>query len=108
MNAGQFAKRRARIEGEHGRRRGYASKAMEALVREAGAALIIAHGKVVAWRMPNGQVVCRKRRYTSQDAAEYALGLVHAGPHARYVPERAYLCPYCAGWHLTSQSAITQ
>lgn len=104
MNAGQFSKRRARLENEHGRRKGYARKAMDALVREAGAAYIIVHGKVVAWRMPNGQVVCKKRRYDSEELANAILEGVMQCPRTRKWPNRVYHCPYCNGWHLTSQT----
>lgn len=103
MNAGEFAKRRARIENEHRRRKGYAARALNALVREAGAAIIIVRGKAVAWRMRNGQVVCRKRRYRTEQDAMLVLSAVHEDPRTRRVPGRCYLCPHCNGWHLTSQ-----
>lgn len=103
MNAGEFARRRARIEGEHGRRRGYASRALKALIREAGAAIIIRNGKVVGWRMPNGQEVCKKRRYRTEPEAMLELANVRRDPKTPHIPCRVYLCPHCSGWHLTSQ-----
>ncbi|QMP19207.1 hypothetical protein [Pseudomonas phage Persinger] len=104
MNAAEFAKRRARIEHEHGRRRGYIAKAMAALVRDAGAAIIIVHGKAVAWRLPNGQIVCRKRRYRTELDAMIALGHIRHDPKTPKIPTRFYLCPHCNGWHLSSQA----
>lgn len=104
MNAGEFGRRRARIEVErHSRSKGYAAKALQALVREAGAVIIIRRGKVVGWRMKNGQEVCRKRRYHTEAVAMLELANVHSAPKARYVPIRCYLCDHCSGWHLTSQ-----
>lgn len=104
MNVGEFVKRRARIELEHHRRRkGYAGKAMDALVREAGAIIIIARNRVVGWRMRNGQVVCMKRRYRSESEASLELANVKRDPRTPRIPGRFYLCPHCEGWHLTSQ-----
>lgn len=103
MNAGEFAKRRARIEHEHGRRKGYAARAMDALVREAGAIIIIVRNRIVGWRMPSGQVVCRKRRYRSEPDAMVELTNVRRDPRTPRIPGRFYLCPHCNGWHLTSQ-----
>jgi hypothetical protein len=44
-----------------------------------------------------------KTRYRDAEAAEHALAhlLIH-GP-AWHLPRRAYPCPDCGGWHLTSQ-----
>lgn len=103
MNAGEFAKRRARIEHEHGRRKGYVARAMDALVREAGAIIIIARNRIVGWRMPGGQVVCRKRRYRTEPEAMLELENVRHSPYAKRLPARFYLCPHCNGYHLTSQ-----
>lgn len=103
MNAGQFAKRRARLEQETGRRKGYAGKALKALIREAGAVTIVRTGKAVAWRMRSGQVVCRKRRYDSEEQAQDALEAVQRDPRTPKIPGRLYSCPFCHGYHLTSQ-----
>lgn len=107
MNAGEFAKRMARIDHEHGRRKGYAAKALAALVREAGAAIIIMRGKAVGWRLPNGQTVCRKRRYRTEPDAQLALVHIRDDPKTPKVPWRCYLCPHCKGWHLSSQNPET-
>lgn len=105
MNAGEFAKRRARIEQEAWRRRGgYLSKAMAALIREARAALVIVDGKHVAWKLPNGQAVCRKQRFPSELDATTALSSVQRCPRTGKIPHRVYQCPWCDGWHLTSQN----
>lgn len=104
MNAGQFAKRRALIECDHGRRRGYARRAMAALVRESGATLVIVRGKPVAWRLPNGQMVCRKRRYNNEQHAVAALHNIRLEPRTARIPWRQYQCQHCHGWHLTSQA----
>jgi hypothetical protein len=105
VNAGEFAKRRARIENNHDhRRKGHQAKAFAALVRQAKAIIAIAGGKVVGWRLPDGQMVCKKRRYTSAEKAALALSDVQAEPGKTYLPCRSYQCPYCHGWHLTHQS----
>ncbi|WP_280398078.1 hypothetical protein [Nocardia carnea] len=44
-----------------------------------------------------------KIRYFEPETAELALaGLDHDNPRRR--EQRAYRCPHCAGWHLTSQA----
>lgn len=103
MNAGQFARRLAMIEHQRGRSRDYKRKAVRSLVREAGAILMLSGGKLAGWRLPNGQVVCKKRRYRTQDEAALELLLVQANPLTSKVPQRCYPCPLCKGWHLTSQ-----
>lgn len=105
MNAGEFAKRRARIENEHSRRKGYAGKAMASLVKEARATLVVVEGRLVAWKLPNGQTVCKKRRYRTEPEAMLVLEGVVQMPRTVKVPVRFYHCPRCDGWHLTSQTA---
>lgn len=103
MNAGEFAKRRALIDRERGRGKQYAARALNALIREAKAVAVFASGRLVAWRLPNGQIVCRKRRYAEQLGAELALSILVRHSSAKKVPCRVYMCDYCRGWHLTSQ-----
>lgn len=103
VNAGEFAKRRALIEHEDGRRRGYKRKALKSLVKEAKAARVFIGDKMVGWRLPNGQTVCLKRRYPSSDAAADALAAIADCPRTKVIPWRAYECPFCKGWHLTHQ-----
>lgn len=105
MNAGEFAKRRARIEQEaHRRRPGYAGNAMAALLRESGASQVVVRGKLVAWKLPSGQTVCRKERYKTELDASIVLNICTTHPKNWKSPTRMYLCPWCDGWHLTSQA----
>ena len=103
MNAGQFARRLAYIEHQHKRSRDYKRKAVRSLVREAGAIPMARSGKLTGWRLPNGQIVCKKRRYKSHDEAALELLIIQARPWTKKVPTRAYHCNLCHGWHLTSQ-----
>lgn len=108
MNAGEFARRRARIDHEHGRRKGYARKALASLVREAGAVAIVIEGRVAGWKLPNGQTVCKKRRYRTELDAQLALVAIKGHPLTPRIPGRVYRCGFCMGWHLTSQRLATE
>lgn len=103
MNASEFAKKRARIEHERRHSKGYAARALSALEREARAVRVYSRGKLVAWELPNGQTVCRKRRFSKEFDAAVALEAVQAMPRAERTPVRWYFCGFCRGWHLTSQ-----
>lgn len=49
---------------------------------------------------------CRsKRRFASRGKAEYAVWAIRRTGDRRgdRKPRRAYRCPHCKGWHLTSQ-----
>lgn len=47
---------------------------------------------------------CTKRRYRDEIAAKIALARVNAPCRgSRRAESRAYRCPNCKGWHLTSQ-----
>lgn len=49
-------------------------------------------------------MTCRKRKYRDKIAAELALaGIQHAGAARAKTPQRAYRCPDCGSWHLTSR-----
>lgn len=49
---------------------------------------------------------CGKTRFTSRGAAERALdGIRRRGEKRDKKPQRAYACPRCNGWHLTSEAA---
>lgn len=102
MNAATFQRQRARIEQRFpvGRKR---TKAMDALVRDAGAAVVIVDRKAVAWRMPSGESVCVKRRYPNDDSARMDLERIR-DVGAGHLPTRVYDCARCAGVHLTSQA----
>ena len=108
MNASEFAKKRARIEAETGHRRnGHKIKAFESLVRRAKAIIMIAGNKIVGWRMTNGQVVCKKRRYSSAERSDFELAGIMRKPSTRQFPCRSYHCHYCDGWHHTHQPRET-
>lgn len=52
--------------------------------------------------------VTGKRRYRDQASAELMLAriTVQDDPRRAKLPQRAYECPNCAGWHLTSMRSI--
>lgn len=109
MRAGEFARRRARIESERGLRfrphsKHYRRKALRALVRRAGAALIIPHGREVGYRMPDGSVACIKHRFRTFEAADAELHRITRHAAHSYVPVRVYACDWCDGFHLTSKA----
>lgn len=108
MRAGEFARRRARIESEKGTAtcrhgRSYRRKAMRALVKRAGAARIIPNGRRVGYRLPDGSVACDKQRFRTLEAAQTELARIAVHSAHAYVPVRAYLCPWCGGYHVTSR-----
>lgn len=109
MGAGEFARRRGLIEcdrGERFRPRGqrFKRKAVRALAKRVGAALLIPNGRRVGYRMKDGSVACEKQRFRDESVARAELHRI--GRHAShgYVPVRAYHCEWCGGWHLTSKA----
>lgn len=53
-------------------------------------------------------MTCAKRRYRDEIAAKLALTNVKQKGDAREkTPRRAYQCPKCHGWHLTSRGKAT-
>lgn len=108
MNAAQFARARERIAREGKSRKGYEAKAMRKLIREARAVTMIWGRRIVGWRMPDGALVCRKRRYGNQGAATMDMLGIQAEHGKRGLPRRAYQCEFCGGWHLTSQISIKE
>lgn len=49
---------------------------------------------------------CDKQRYPSGPHARWALQVIRKrGKRGDKKPVRAYLCPHCQGWHLTSEPA---
>ncbi|BAO20642.1 hypothetical protein [Pseudomonas phage PPpW-3] len=111
MNAGEFAARRARINNEAWRRSpAFAKRALARLVREARAADMRSEcGKHLGWKLPNGQVVCRKEAFRTQEDADQALARIAAHLERNQnnkVPTRTYQCPCCKNWHLTSQQPL--
>ena len=52
---------------------------------------------------------CGKTRYRDQLAAQIALARIARHDERRATaPFRAYPCPHCHGWHLTSQEQKTE
>lgn len=52
---------------------------------------------------------CRKKRFRDRIAALMALEKIQAwGSDRGTKPIRAYHCPHCGGWHLTSQEFKTK
>lgn len=103
MNAHQFIRQRVRIEQRFapGRKR---QDAIANLVRDARAAVILIHRKAIGYRMTTGEVVCIKHRYRTHEDAVETMAKIHAATGgAGHVPVRAYPCPYCKGFHLTSR-----
>ncbi|MBF9235562.1 hypothetical protein [Microvirga alba] len=105
MNGRDFARQRALITWR-ARSEAHRRKAMARLIRQAGAVVVFVSGKLVGYRLPDGFVVCEKRRYRTESAALLELANVQLftrlnGP--RRIPIRAYQCTHCHGWHLTSQ-----
>jgi len=49
---------------------------------------------------------CTKARYRTEDQAQQALSRIWQHPihGAGVMPTRAYRCPQCGGWHLTSMT----
>jgi hypothetical protein len=50
---------------------------------------------------------CRKTRYRDRIAAQLALATIHRKDRPQARETRAYQCPRCRGWHLTSQNRRT-
>lgn len=48
-------------------------------------------------------MTCEKRRYRDKVAALFALSQVRDDAARPKVEHRAYRCPECRGWHLTSR-----
>lgn len=106
MRASDFARQRARIIQRARGRQDFADKAMTHLARDASATPLHVHGRIVAWVMPDGGVVCIKERLRDghQAFAELERIALHTAPSHR-IPIRAYRCAFCGGWHLTSQES---
>lgn len=103
MKAGEFIRRRERIERDDTRRQAYKRRALQQLEREAGAVAKVVDGKLVGWVLGSGANVCVKRRYANQAAAALAIGMIRISDGGHVRPIRFYACDYCKGWHLTSK-----
>lgn len=102
MNLSAFTRQRVRIERRFpaGAKR---ERAMSHLVADADAVVIVLHGRVIAWRLPCGIVVCVKRRYPNHQAAAQDLERIRDASTRHHLPHRVYHCEICSGYHLTSQ-----
>ncbi|HEV2680935.1 MAG TPA: hypothetical protein VGV14_10585 [Rhodanobacter sp.] len=102
MKCQQFAQQLGRIEHRHGHSTKASRGVLQCLVNRVGAAYVIAHGKIAGYRMPDGSMVCRKRRFPHMVAATAELRSIAAVSKHSHIPVRAYACPDCKGFHLTS------
>lgn len=103
MNPQKFAQKISRLD-RLGLSTSQGRNVLGRLVRQAGAAYVISHGKITGYRLPGGGMVCRKRRYGSADIASRELHHISTTSLRSHVPVRAYRCPDCAGYHLTSSA----
>jgi hypothetical protein len=104
MNAAQFCARRSRIERDNHKRSKRYQVMMAHLVRDAKAALVVRERRIVGYRLPNGQIVCIKKRFATEEKAADVLRLIQSDPTVTgHIPVRIYPCPQCHGYHLTSQ-----
>jgi hypothetical protein len=51
---------------------------------------------------PSLELVCDKISYYNEKLAKQVLNRIHKYEHDYKVPVRAYECPKCSQWHLTS------
>jgi hypothetical protein len=104
MKPAEFAKRRSKIEYAQRKSRTWKHRAMQKLIREASAVVVMSAGRVIGWQMQNGQIVCFKQRYRNEDQAALNLAMIRASSCRDVLPQRAYYCPTCNGWHLSSRA----
>lgn len=105
MTPRQFAAARERILSQsHTRSNDWRKRALAHLAAEARAEPQFSGKRILSWRMPTGQHVCVKHRYTSEVRAISAMGEMHRETDGRRKPVRAYPCFFCNGWHITSQA----
>ena len=107
MNPAQLAREIARIERDRGRTARWRKRAIAHVVAEAGATQVIVNGELVGWTLPAGGQVCIKRRYRDAHAANDDLVEFGRRPGTHAKPVRAYYCPHCSGYHLTSEARRT-
>lgn len=102
MTPAEFSRRRGRIEHDHTKPQQWKQRALRRLVIEARAVVVVCSGRMQGWQMANGKMVCVKQRYKNEETAQQYLSMIRACGTHDAKPNRAYHCPYCAGWHLTS------
>lgn len=104
MKAGAFVRKRALILRRAGDRAAFARRAIDKLAREFGAVPAMDGRRAIGWLMPDGSIACDKLRYREEvDARLELLRIAKHSGHRAHVPVRAYACPWCHGWHLTSR-----
>ena len=103
MHATDFIRRRDRIVAALGGKGGKVSRALQTLVRRAGAVVIVTQRRIIGYRMRDGSVACSKRRYRSEVDARLDMVMIQARAKHSHVPIRVYRCEWCSGWHLTSK-----
>lgn len=104
MNAAKFQQLRARLHLQNLPPSRHAA-AFKRIIRQAKAWTIYGQNVVIGWRMPTGEIVCRKYRHQGEAQALAALETFEAlGGQA---PRRAYPCANCNGWHLSSMDRVT-
>lgn len=108
MNAAQFSRERERIERDSHAGANFQRRAFSRLVERARAIRFIVSGKVLGWRLPDGSMVCAKRRFIDQPAAIAYMLAIQAQDGKRNAPRRSYQCEFCKGWHLTSRISIKE
>lgn len=102
MNAAEFQRKRGRIDGDSKLSDSVKAKLLRRLTVDARARRIF-HGEngFLGWRLPSGEMVCKKQRFHALEAAEiFMRSLVD---FTGRLPKRAYYCSNCKGFHLTSQ-----
>lgn len=78
-------------------------RAMRHLIRQSGAVEHYAGSRMIGYRMPRGDISCLKLRFSNEAAAMKNLeDCMSLSDVDRRRERRAYRCPECKGWHLTS------
>ncbi len=55
------------------------------------------------FKRPPKSKKCGKTRFRDEIAAKIAMSKIEVKSTELKIPTRAYRCPLCSGWHLTSQ-----
>jgi hypothetical protein len=105
MNAVQFSRQRTRILRSN-RAEGWQARAMRKLINQSRAIPVVSAHSVIGWRLPTHEIVCAKRRYPEQQRAIADMLAMQAEYGKEGRPRRAYQCPFCDGWHLTSKISV--
>lgn len=104
MNANKFGRQRAIIEhAKAGRSRAWRKRALAKLAADTGVEQIATGKRIIAYRLPDGRVICVKHRYQNEAAAIDAIQQIARTTGSNKKPIRAYPCYQCMGWHITSE-----